>query len=82
MPALAIAALRAAGLKLPMPAFEAGIAKADWPARMQRLSHGPLQALAPAGSEIWLDGGHNPEAAARWPPRSATSRSACRARWS
>jgi dihydrofolate synthase/folylpolyglutamate synthase len=28
---------------------------------MQRLSTGPLVARAPAGSEIWLDGGHNPD---------------------
>ena len=31
----------------------------DWPARMQRLSHGRLAALAPSESELWLDGGHN-----------------------
>jgi dihydrofolate synthase/folylpolyglutamate synthase len=56
----AIAALRAAdGLQLPRSAFETGIAKADWPARMQRLSHGALPPLLPAGSELWLDGGHN-----------------------
>src|SRR5262245_24218583 len=56
----AIAALRAAdGLQLPRSAFESGIAKADWPARMQRLSHGSLAPLLPAGSELWLDGGHN-----------------------
>jgi dihydrofolate synthase/folylpolyglutamate synthase len=56
---VAISALRAAGLVLAPAAFEAGIAKADWPARMQRLSPGALAALAPAGSELWLDGGHN-----------------------
>jgi dihydrofolate synthase/folylpolyglutamate synthase len=57
---VAIAALRAVhALKIPSVSFETGIAKADWPARMQRLSHGPLAALAPAGSELWLDGGHN-----------------------
>jgi len=28
---------------------------------MQRLTAGDLVAQAPAGSEIWLDGGHNPE---------------------
>jgi len=55
----AIAALRAAGLALPMQAFEAGLAKAEWPARMQHLSQGTLKQLAPAGSELWLDGGHN-----------------------
>jgi dihydrofolate synthase/folylpolyglutamate synthase len=56
----AIAALRAADrLQLPRSAFEIGIAKADWPARMQRLSQGALPPLLPAGSELWLDGGHN-----------------------
>jgi dihydrofolate synthase / folylpolyglutamate synthase len=59
---LAIAALRAiAPLKVASAAFEAGVAKADWPARMQRLGQGALAALAPAGSELWLDGGHNPD---------------------
>jgi dihydrofolate synthase / folylpolyglutamate synthase len=57
---VAIAALRAIErLKLPPAAFEAGIAKADWPARMQRLAQGRLAALCPPGSELWLDGGHN-----------------------
>src|SRR5436853_1277687 len=58
----AIAALRAApGLQLPRSAFEIGITKADWPARMQRLSQGALLPLLPASSELWLDGGHNAE---------------------
>ena len=56
---VAIAALRAAGLKLADAAFEAGIVKADWPARLQLLSHGTLKAMAPPDSELWLDGGHN-----------------------
>jgi dihydrofolate synthase / folylpolyglutamate synthase len=57
---VAIAALRAAdGLRLPPSAFENGIAKADWPARMQRLSQGRLPTLLPSGCELWLDGGHN-----------------------
>ena len=55
----AIAALRVSGLKLPAAAFEAGMTRVEWPARMQRLSHGPLPALLPAESELWLDGGHN-----------------------
>ena len=55
----AIAALRVAGLGLPDAAFEAGIAKADWPARMQRITQGKLKALTPPDSELWLDGGHN-----------------------
>ncbi len=55
----AVAALRVSGLKLPAAAFEAGMTAVDWPARMQRLSHGRLAALAPPESELWLDGGHN-----------------------
>ena len=56
----AIAALRARRRSaLAAAAFERGIAKADWPARMQRLTQGALVALAPPGSELWLDGGHN-----------------------
>ena len=59
---LAIAALRTIKqFGIPPAAFDAGMAKADWPARLQRLGHGPLVDLAPAGSELWLDGGHNPD---------------------
>jgi dihydrofolate synthase/folylpolyglutamate synthase len=59
---LAIAALRAIKpFKLPPAAYEAGMSKADWPARLQRLAQGRLVELAPAGSELWLDGGHNPD---------------------
>jgi dihydrofolate synthase/folylpolyglutamate synthase len=43
---------------------------------MQRLRQGPLADTAP-GAELWLDGGHNPHAAA--PSRSASAR-ACRTR--
>src|SRR5499427_4407007 len=58
---LAIAALRAAGFRLPASAYEQGLLKVDWPARMQRLTTGALVAQAPADCEIWLDGGHNPD---------------------
>lgn len=57
----AVAALRASGLKIPVSAYETGLLKAEWPARMQRLIHGHLVLFAPAGSELWLDGGHNPD---------------------
>jgi dihydrofolate synthase/folylpolyglutamate synthase len=59
---LAIATLRT--LKqfvIPVAAFEAGMTKAEWPARLQRLGQGRLVDLVPAGSELWLDGGHNPD---------------------
>jgi dihydrofolate synthase/folylpolyglutamate synthase len=58
---VAIAALRIAGCKLPASAFETGLIKAEWPARMQRLRQGKLAAVTPADSELWLDGGHNPD---------------------
>ena len=45
-------------------AIEKGLRTVDWPARLQRLTHGPLVADAPEDSEIWLDGGHNPHCAA------------------
>jgi dihydrofolate synthase/folylpolyglutamate synthase len=61
---LAVAALRAAGIRLPVAALEAGLTNADWPARMQRLRSGPLVERAPEGADIWLDGGHNPAAGA------------------
>jgi len=59
---LAIATLRAIpSLKIEPAAFERGIATAEWPARMQRLTSGKLVAEAPSNCEVWLDGGHNPE---------------------
>lgn len=59
---LAIATLRAIdAFKIGMPAFEAGIVNAEWPARMQRLVAGALVDQGPPGCEIWLDGGHNAE---------------------
>lgn len=53
----AIMALRALGKDA--AAIEAAVTRAQWPARMQRLRHGPLTDLAPE-VELWLDGGHNP----------------------
>ena len=56
---MALAVLRGLG------AGEAGCAAAMtgavWPARLQRLRHGPLVEAAGA-AELWLDGGHNPAA--------------------
>ena len=47
-----------------MEAIEWGLKNVEWPGRLQRLNRGPLVELAPEGAEIWLDGGHNPHAAA------------------
>ena len=58
----AIATLRAAPqLAIDAGAIERGLQAVDWPARMQRLSAGRLSSLLPAGAELWLDGGHNPD---------------------
>ncbi|WP_371155712.1 folylpolyglutamate synthase/dihydrofolate synthase family protein [Jannaschia sp. 2305UL9-9] len=69
---MAVAALRLLDRAQGAPA---AMRDATWPARMQRLSHGPL--VEAAGTcELWLDGGHNPaagaalaEALTRLPPR-------------
>lgn len=62
--ALAVAMLRHQTLlAVTMDAAGKGIVDARWPARLQRLAHGPLTAHAP-GREVWLDGGHNPDAGA------------------
>jgi dihydrofolate synthase/folylpolyglutamate synthase len=39
-----------------------GLKEAEWPARLQRLGPGKLFSLVPDGTELWLDGGHNPSA--------------------
>ena len=63
--AVAIAGLRHSGADWGTDAaVETGLRTVDWPARLQRLSRGPLVDTAPKGSEIWLDGGHNPHCAA------------------
>jgi dihydrofolate synthase / folylpolyglutamate synthase len=61
--ALAIATLRAGGWGKDA-AIEKGLRDVYWPARLQRLTKGPVFDMAPEGAEIWLDGGHNPHGAA------------------
>ena len=56
---IALAGLRALGCD--EAACEAAMCNAVWPARMQRLTRGPLVEAAP-GAELILDGGHNPAA--------------------
>ena len=61
---LAVAMLRHQDVVEVSPeALATGIATARWPARLQRLSAGPVTALA-QGRTVWLDGGHNPDAGA------------------
>jgi dihydrofolate synthase/folylpolyglutamate synthase len=61
--ALAVAMLRhQQAIDVPVASLRAAMGWAEWPARLQRLTSGPLPALLPEGSELWLDGGHNPAA--------------------
>jgi dihydrofolate synthase / folylpolyglutamate synthase len=51
-----------AGFRLSRDTIADGLRHIEWPARLQRLTRGPLLAMLPAGWELWLDGGHNPGA--------------------
>lgn len=60
---LAIATLRHQNtLSIKDENFSSGITKANWPARMQNITDSPFGRILPKGSELWLDGGHNPAA--------------------
>ena len=56
---LAIATIRQLHPEFSTRHLEVGLREATWPARLQKLRPGPLTALAPEGSEVWLDGAHN-----------------------
>jgi dihydrofolate synthase/folylpolyglutamate synthase len=57
--AAAIAALRAIAPDFDPKAVDAGLLRAEWPARLQRLARGQVVDALPPGAEVWLDGGHN-----------------------
>ncbi|MBV9509991.1 MAG: bifunctional folylpolyglutamate synthase/dihydrofolate synthase [Caulobacteraceae bacterium] len=61
---LAVAAMLKLGdPRIDEAAIAAGVARAEWPARFQRLTRGPLaETAARRGADLWLDGGHNPHA--------------------
>ncbi|MDF2780419.1 MAG: bifunctional folylpolyglutamate synthase/dihydrofolate synthase [Geminicoccaceae bacterium] len=60
---LAVACALALGALAPAEeALATGLRKVHWPARLQLLDRGPLARLLPPGSQLWLDGGHNPAA--------------------
>ncbi len=63
----AVAAALALGERVPSLTFdehaiETGLKTVEWPARMQRLSSGPLPRILGEDVELWLDGGNNPAA--------------------
>lgn len=47
------------GFKISDEHIRQGIKTAVWPARMQRISKGPLIKMVPKDWEIWVDGAHN-----------------------
>lgn len=49
-------------LAIPERTIEEGLRNVEWPARMQRLTSGPLPDILGPTCELWLDGGHNPAA--------------------
>ena len=51
--------LRAAQFRIDDAAVRKGLASVDWPARLQKLTRGPLVVALPPAGELWLDGGHN-----------------------
>jgi dihydrofolate synthase/folylpolyglutamate synthase len=52
------------GLGISSEAMARGVERVVWPGRFQRLTAGPLAALAKKrGADLWLDGAHNPHAA-------------------
>lgn len=58
--ALAFAMLRHQSVvPLSEAALRAAPLWAHWPARLQRLDHGPLLRALPEAATVWLDGGHN-----------------------
>jgi dihydrofolate synthase/folylpolyglutamate synthase len=60
---LAILALKALNEdRITHPAIVEGLQNVKWPARMQKLTIGPLLYELPESWELWLDGGHNPGA--------------------
>ncbi|CCC96315.1 bifunctional folylpolyglutamate synthase/dihydrofolate synthase [Azospirillum baldaniorum] len=70
---VALACLDHLPVKVDDAAVRRGLAAVEWPARLQRLTRGPLAEALPAGWDLWLDGGHNDSAgevlaiqAARW----------------
>ncbi|WP_413710595.1 bifunctional folylpolyglutamate synthase/dihydrofolate synthase [Rhizobium sp. Rhizsp82] len=60
--AAAIRAVKAAGFVVTEAMMEKALGSVEWAGRLQRITDGRLMANAPAGAEIWVDGGHNPGA--------------------
>ncbi|AHA27509.1 bifunctional folylpolyglutamate synthase/dihydrofolate synthase [Candidatus Liberibacter americanus] len=60
--AVAIATVNIAGFKLQKDCIKKALQSTEWFGRFQKLQSGPLLMQLPNNSEVWLDGGHNPDA--------------------
>ncbi|NBC34817.1 MAG: bifunctional folylpolyglutamate synthase/dihydrofolate synthase [Alphaproteobacteria bacterium] len=58
------AVLQAQGFRIAQDHVATGIARPDWPGRLQAITEGPLAGLLPPGATLWFDGGHNDSAGA------------------
>ena len=59
----AIACLDHINLTIDESAIHNGVSKVKWPGRLQRILQGSLLKKLPKGSELWVDGAHNPAGA-------------------
>jgi len=60
--AAAIAAIRAGGIEITDTAIASGLQNVSWPGRLEKLPEGDVTRTFSTGSDIWIDGGHNPAA--------------------
>ncbi len=59
---IALAALKVAQLWPGADVVANGLKSVNWPGRLQPITHGAILDKLPFGTELWLDGGHNPGA--------------------
>ncbi len=60
--ALAISAIRKSGIEVTDEAFAIAMKNVVWPGRLEKLPSGRITAQFGADANIWIDGGHNPDA--------------------
>lgn len=60
--ALAMAAIRLAGIEVSSQAFAKGMLSVTWPGRLEKLPSGKITKSFSDNADIWIDGGHNPSA--------------------
>ena len=60
--ALAVAALRKSGIPISEDAYRRAMTSVVWPGRLERLQEGKITEEFGPGANIWIDGGHNPNA--------------------